>query len=184
MIRRQLILAAALCAIGAPAIAATGNDDPAPAPLGPRTIVPIQTDEPEGKPRVSYGNPLWGIPLASLAHTRERPLFTPSRRPPAQVVIAAPPPAAAPAQPAKTPEQERLQLALIGTVISSAEGIGIFIDGPTQQMIRLRTGEEHGGWVLRSVRPREVTLEKGARTEILSLPRPGTVAAPRKPNDL
>src|SRR5215212_880442 len=32
------------------------------------------------------GNPLWGIPLKSLSLTRERPLFTPSRRPPAPAV--------------------------------------------------------------------------------------------------
>jgi general secretion pathway protein N len=74
-----------------------------------------------------------------------------------------------------------LQLALIGTVVGAAESIGVFLDQPTQRLIRLKTGEEHAGWVLRAVRPREVTLEKGARVEILSLPRPGAAPA-RRPN--
>src|ERR1700756_873862 len=36
------------------------------------------------------GNPLWGIPLRVLTATRERPLFSPSRRPPAPPAVAAP----------------------------------------------------------------------------------------------
>lgn len=163
-----------------PAVAATGSDDPPALPGNRGAIDPNRTRAPAAKP-AAYGNPLWAIPLATLTISRQRPLFTPSRRPPAPppVVIATPPPQ--PAQPAKAPEPERLQLALIGTVVSPAESIGVFLDQPTQRLIRLKTGEEHAGWILRAVRPREVTLEKGTRVEILSLPRPG--AAPvRRPN--
>ena len=42
------------------------------------------------------GNPLWTIPLSQLAVTRDRPVFSPSRRPPAPVAAApiyVPPPA-------------------------------------------------------------------------------------------
>src|SRR5438045_3679915 len=42
------------------------------------------------------GNPLWTIPLASLTATRERPIFTPSRRPPPPVQPIAVTPAPAP----------------------------------------------------------------------------------------
>src|SRR5690348_5378824 len=35
----------------------------------------------EGKSRPT-GNPLWSIPLSALAATRERPIFSASRRPP------------------------------------------------------------------------------------------------------
>lgn len=35
------------------------------------------------------GNPLWAVPLKSLSVTRERPLFSPSRRAPAPPVLAA-----------------------------------------------------------------------------------------------
>src|SRR5262245_7427318 len=35
--------------------------------------------------RPSGGNPLWQIPVTSLSTTRERPIFSPSRRPPPTV---------------------------------------------------------------------------------------------------
>ena len=181
--RPWLALLAALCAsaLGVPcAVAATGNDDLPALPGNRGAVDPDRTRAPAAKPAAAYGNPLWAIPLATLSISRQRPLFTPSRRPPAPppVVIAAPP---QPVQPARAPEPERLQLALIGTVVGSAESIGVFLDQPTQRLIRLKTGEEHAGWILRAVRPREVTLEKGARVEILSLPRPGAAPA-RRPN--
>ena len=37
----------------------------------------------------------------------------------------------------------------------------------------LKTGEGHAGWILRSVKAREVTLEKERQTETLRLPAPG-----------
>src|SRR5262249_56938753 len=48
-----------------------------------------------------HGNPLWGIPLSGLSATRGRPIFSPTRRPPAPAVfaVAAAGPAAAPAPP-------------------------------------------------------------------------------------
>jgi hypothetical protein len=42
----------------------------------------------------------------------------------------------------------------------------------------LRTGEGHAGWILQSVARRTATLQKGAQTETLALPKPGTVQAP------
>jgi len=52
----------------------------------------------------------------------------------------------------------------------------VFLDQPSQRLVRLKTGEQHAGWTLRSVRAREVTLEKGARVQILSLPKPAVTA--------
>jgi general secretion pathway protein N len=52
------------------------------------------------------------------------------------------------------------------------------MDEATRDIVRLRTGENHDGWVLRSVRGREATLEKGPETAILALPDP---LAPPKP---
>jgi general secretion pathway protein N len=170
----RLLALVALLALTPPALAATSAVEPPRLAQPPGTI---STDKPPAAPQVrtTRANPLWAIPLSTLTITRARPIFAPSRRPPAPPVAAAPPPPppAAPKQPPKPPEPERLTLALIGTVVSSTEGIGIFLDQPTRRMIRLKTGEEHGGWVLRSVRAREVTLEKGERVEILSLPQPG-----------
>src|SRR5262245_45321462 len=57
-----------------------------------------QTARPPARPaaalapdRTLSGNPLWAIPLRQLPATRERPLFTPSRRPPPPVVANARP---------------------------------------------------------------------------------------------
>lgn len=116
------------------------------------------------------GNPLWAIPIESLSVTRDRPLFTPSRRPPEQPVALAPPPppAAPPAAVAARPV-----LVLMGTVVSTAGSIGIFTDQASGQIVRLKVGDAHGGWTLRSVGPRDVVMHGGADTVTLALPFPG-----------
>jgi hypothetical protein len=120
-----------------------------------------------------HGNPLWAIPLSVLSATRERPLFSSSRRPPAQAV-AAPPhpePVSLPPPPAPTPEVPGL--ALVGAVVNADQGIAVFVDTSTRTVIRLKVGEAHLGWVLRVVLARETTLEKNQRTVTLKLPLPG-----------
>ncbi len=134
--------------------------------------------------RGPIGNPLWAIPIGSLTLTRDRPLFTPSRRPPAPAVVAPPPVVQAKAV-APPAEPEHPNLTLIGTVVGENEGIGVFLDRSTQGFVRLKTGEEHSGWILRSVKPREATLEKQSQTETLSLPSPQESAGtPRKEPEL
>jgi hypothetical protein len=67
-------------------------------------------------------------------------------------------------------------VSLIGTVIGTDVQIGIFLEQATQNVIRLRLGEEHQGWVLRLVKAREVTLVKDVE-QILVLAPPGAAAA-------
>ena len=126
------------------------------------------------------GNPLWRIPMGSLSATRERPLFSASRRPPA------PPPApAAPASIAKSsppPEPERPPLTLQGTAIGKPRDIALVLDEASKGSVRLHVGEAAEGWRLRSVDRRAVTFEKDSRTVVLSLPAPG--AAPPNPTGL
>jgi hypothetical protein len=126
---------------------------------------------PDGDPAAS-GNPLWAIPLKSLSITRDRPIFSPSRRPPPPVVAERPfvPPVARVQPP---PPPEPLTLSLLGTIAGESEGIALFMETTTQEVVRLRTGEAHEGWVLRSVHGREAMLEKGDRTEKVTLPTPG-----------
>ncbi len=112
---------------------------------------------PTAEPPVS-GNPLWAIPLGSLSATRERPIFLPSRRP--QPPKFAPPP----------PEVERPALRLLGIVAGTTDGFAIFISDTTRSIIRLKTGEGHEGWILRSVKAREAVLEKNRRSEVIELP--------------
>jgi hypothetical protein len=118
-----------------------------------------------------HPNPLWALPLNDLRATRDRPIFSPTRRPPPLVVSPpayVPPPA--PPPPAKPAEPERPQLVLVGTVVNSSEGFGIFLDRATNSIVRLKTGESHDGWILRSVEGRQATLEKDQHSTMLALP--------------
>jgi len=141
----------------------------APAPVEPAPEVARPPSPPRGG-REPRGNPLWAIPLKSLTATRERPIFLPSRRAFAPAVAGPPPPPPAPPAPPKEPDRPRL--ALVGAVVGEAEGIAVFLDQTNQAIVRLRTGENHSGWVLRSVRGREATLQKDRETVLLALPAP------------
>ena len=129
--------------------------------------------------RLRSGNPLWAIPLKNLSVTRERPIFSASRRPPAPAVAATPyvPPRAPP----KPPEPERPQLTLVGTIAGQQEAFGIFLDQTTNDVVRLKLGDAQRGWLLRRVLKREVMLEKERETVVLALPAPtdGIAAAPQ-----
>ena len=148
-----------------------------PAPV---EIVPNAVERPQ-PPSEPAGNPLWAIPLSSLTATRERPLFLPTRRAPAPAVagpvaVAPPPPPPPPAEP------EGPQLMLVGAIASESEGIAVFLDPSTNNIIRLKIGQDHAGWVLHSVKGREATLQKNQQTTRLALPLPGEVgAAPPAP---
>lgn len=145
---------------------------PSPAPQPP----PAAAAEPAQPP--ATGNPLWGKPLNRLTATRERPLFAPSRRLPA--VAAAPQPVVAPAAPPKPAEPEKPQLSLLGTV-AGREKMGLFLDSATKGVVRLKAGENHKGWVLRDVNPRDVELARGLDTAVLSMPSPDMKAGGAPP---
>jgi hypothetical protein len=119
--------------------------------------------------RALSANPLWAIPLSQIPITRDRPIFSPSRRPPPPAVA----PAAIPKVAAvpKPREPERPQLTLVGTIASDDEGFGIFLDQSTKAVFRLKVGEDHQGWKLRSVQGREATLEKDQQVVPLALPQ-------------
>jgi hypothetical protein len=146
-----------------------GPSQVAPAPSEPVTTVRVVAS-PAPPVRTPSANPLWGIPLAQLSGTRDRPLFSPSRRPPPaapaaeSTVVKSPP---------RRKEIEPPQLSLVGTIASIDEGFGIFIDQSTKAALRLKVGEDHQGWKLREIRGREVTMEKDERSAVLTLPQPG-----------
>jgi general secretion pathway protein N len=134
----------------------------APGPELPPAGDSAVANEPEA------GNPLWGIPLRSLQEARERPLFSPSRRPPLPAKTTAPPPQAAKAVAVRQPDEPELNL--LGVIIGSSEGYAVFLNNATHAVIRLKTGEDEDGWILRSVAEREAVLEKNHRTAIVRLP--------------
>jgi general secretion pathway protein N len=149
-----------------------------PAPV---EIIPGAPTLPSDPPRLirrePEGNPLWAVPLSTLTATRERPLFTPARRAPAPAVAGpvAPPPPPPPSVPS---EPERPQLVLVGAIASGSEGFAVFLDRATNNVIRLKTGQDHDGWVLRSVKGREAVLQKDKQTTTLALPVPAEPSEP------
>ena len=113
----------------------------------------------------SAANPLWAIPLTSLTATRERPIFSPSRHPlPATEPL--------PMQSNSLPFSNRPPLTLIGIIAGNDDGVAILLDGPTKDAVRLKVGESHLGWMLKSLKGREATLQKEQTTAILELPLP------------
>ncbi len=146
-------------------------------PLAVPEAQPVGPADPIARERPPTGNPLWAVPLSSLSATRARPIFSPSRRPPPPAVVAAPyvPPVAPP----KPAEPDHPLLSLVGTAVGETEGVGVFLDQGTKNFVRLKTGQDHDGWILRSVREREATFEKNDLTATLSLPVPGEEPAGR-----
>ena len=134
--------------------------------------------QPSGKP-LSSGNPLWGISLNSLTATRERPIFSPSRRPP---LPTPPAPIALPSIPTPPPAvPEEIPLKLLGTIVGRDSGIAICLNPSTNDVIRLKMGENFQGWVLREVHGREAAFEKATLQARLSLPSPDDPQAPASP---
>ena len=157
-----------------PTVSSVWDQPTTPSPV---VIVAPQQPQPARPERTPSANPLWEIPLASLSNTRERPIFSPSRRPPPPAVAATPPAR----EPPPRPRVERPELALVGTIGGDDESFGIFVDQNTKAALRLRIGEDYQGWKLRSVQGRQVILERDKQTAILSLPQPGTVSGSLRP---
>lgn len=154
-------------------------DDPAGSPAASAdtgTVKPVARPAPVAGRPAPHGNPLWSVPLTALTATLERPIFSPTRRPPPRAVAAVPvvelraPP---PPKPVEPPP-----LVLVGAVIGEGDAIAILVNRSDQKVLRMRPGETLGGWSLTSVQPREVTFKQGNRSEVLALQRPGGTSAP------
>ncbi len=153
---------------------------PAPAPAAKRTGVPDAEDSAEAAPATSdhehaspAGNPLWTVPLTALAATRDRPLFSVSRRPPVTAVPIIDPPPPQKEEAVAPPPPERPSLALIGTIVSPAASVAMLQGSNTETILRLRMGQENNGWQVRGIGLRSIVVEKGAQSVELGLPKPG-----------
>jgi hypothetical protein len=114
------------------------------------------------------GNPLWAIPISKLSATRDRPLFSASRRPPTPAVAAAP--VSAPV--AAKPVAQAPPFTLLGTIISENSRIAILFDQTSKIATGVREGERASGWILRSVESRSAVLEGSNQVVQLDLPEP------------
>lgn len=150
--------------------AATGSVDDTAIDAAPSIAAPMPNAFGRSEPasRAQTGNPLWAIPLRSLSATRERPLFSPTRRGPAPAIVVAP--SGPPIQQPKAAAQDDPQLTLVGTIVGRTVSIGIFVDRIAKSVIRLKLGQQHDGWSLRAVQDREALFEKDQREVTLALP--------------
>ena len=151
--------------------AAAARNDLTAVPQPRPKPVKLTVERPAAPPSLSRhgtGNPLWDIPLESLHVTRERPLFSVSRRPP-------PPPPAAFVEPAETApppppaEPDDPPTTLIGVARSGTHEVVMFLDR-SGAVIRLAAGQDYRGWVVRSVSVRAATFEKNDQQVSLDLP--------------
>ncbi len=174
-----VIAAAALVATGAvvgmlvgiePAMADTAQKPAAAAATAPSPGA-AQPHAPAAQ-AAPTGNPVRAIPLAELNITRDRPLFSPSRRPPPPLAAAPIYQVASVSRPVKV-EPQRPELTLVGTIVGGNDAIAVFLDRSTRSVVRLHTSESHEGWILRSIQGREATLEKGPDSAVLALAPPG-----------
>lgn len=189
-VRGLRVVCAAAILIAAATVAALTHACAAPQPnaldLPPSGVVTPQVDmlntapaqAVPAPPREPSGNPLWAIPLSALSATRDRPLFTPSRRPPAPPAVAVAPRVEPVAPPPPPPaEPERPLLTLVGAIAGDNGGIAIFLDQTTNDVVRLKTGDRHSGWLLQTVKGREATFSNDREAVTLALPAPGEATA-------
>jgi general secretion pathway protein N len=178
------LCACVLVAVGAFFVNEAVSQAPGGATLREKTagqIIP-NAEQPPAPPKEAgvrlpppSGNPLWGIPISALDATRERPIFSASRRPPMppvvpQRVVAAPPPP-------KPAEPEHPPFTLFGTAIGKPKDVAVVLDRTTKTIVRVHVGEAVSGWILRAIESRTMTVEKNSQIVTVALPAPGSVPA-------
>jgi len=101
--------------------------------------------------------PLGAQPLERLSATRERPLFSPTRRPPPAppTIVEGPPPP--PPPPAAPP------VALLGVVMDGENARAIIRPSPAEKMTRVGIGDDVGGWKVAQIEGRRLVLSLGER---------------------
>jgi general secretion pathway protein N len=106
----------------------------------------------------SVGNPVAEIPLDRLSATRDRPLFSPSRRP---AFLPQPAPAGPRIEQApRPPPVQTPSVALFGIVVG-AQGARAFIGtGPTDPVVVVRPGDDVKGWKVTAITKRSLVLSR------------------------
>ncbi|MBL8519169.1 MAG: hypothetical protein JNK75_00725 [Betaproteobacteria bacterium] len=99
----------------------------------------------------------------------ERPLFTPTRRPPQAI------------QSAATPQMKRGLFKLAGTVVNAETSVAYLVEIAGNKTHRVNKGAEvlgQPGLIVEAVEPNRVTLKMGEESEVLEL---RTAASPPRP---
>jgi len=130
--------------------------------LPPLPQIPTQTkDQPAHAPTAGPASPLAAYPLDRLSMTRQRPLFSPGRHPPA------PPPA--PIIAAAAPAPPPPNLILFGTILDADDARAIVGVGNADNTRRVRVGDDIGGWKVTEIEERQVVLSLNDRSATFTL---------------
>lgn len=127
------------------------------------------------EPPPTLRNPLAAYPFERLTETRDRPMFTPSRRGPAAPAPLPPPIVAqTPEEPAPPPN-----LVLAGVVVDQDGARAVVRDQGADKIVSLRLGDAIGEWRVQQIEPRRLVLALEDRTAEFGLFRPGTAGRSR-----
>lgn len=111
--------------------------------------------------------------LADLQQTRDRPLFSITRRPPPKIEISRViEPIVAPVVVPVLPPS----LTLVGIVLGVDEKAIIVEESPANKAVRLALGGDISGWHVSSIKPRAVVLTRAGRSFTLTFPAPNALA--------
>jgi hypothetical protein len=117
--------------------------------------------------------------MVAFAQVLERPLFSPTRRPPPPPKPPAPPP----------PPDPLANVHIYGIFVGEEEGTGGMLASIGGKVRRVSTADDVSGWKIKAFKEREVTLVRGDETRVLRLvqarpsaaPKPGAAAPPPRP---
>jgi general secretion pathway protein N len=116
-----------------------------------------------------FGNPIAQLPLDSLSDTRNRPLFSQSRRPPAPAPPDRPAMARVEHAPPQQPTLSPPGVALYGIVVG-AQGARAFIaTGAAERIIGVRPGDDVSGWMVSAITERRLVLSRADRSATFTL---------------
>jgi hypothetical protein len=103
-------------------------------------------------------NPLAAHSLNEFTATRDRPLFTPSRRPSAlPTAVRAPPPAPPP------------NLTLFGILIGTDGPSAVVRGAPSEKVLHVRVGDQVDGWKIARIGERQIVLSRDDRSAIFKM---------------
>jgi len=125
-------------------------------------------------------NPLAAQPLDDLSATRDRPLFSPTRRPPPpppQIVYTPPPP---------PPPPEPPNVSLVGIVMDGEEARALVRFTTVNKVIHARIGDDIEGWKVAQIEGRKLVLSLDGRLATFTMfsgdrkepPKPASASRP------
>jgi general secretion pathway protein N len=143
--------------------------------------VPAETAAGRDKLPGGLINPLAARPLDDLSATRERPLFSPTRRPPP------PPPVIVRAPDPPPPPPEPPNVSLVGVVMDGEEARALVRFGSVNKVIHARIGDDIEGWKVAQIEGRKLVLSLDGRLATFTMfsgdrakdaPKPTSAARP------